>query len=847
MTNKEGVPIIALDVRFLNGAECMKTSSKIFGLLINQIEGRYHLPLWRGVISAARERSVRIAMISGRNLDSPIPEDNNHNFIYDLAHSPEIEGLIFASSSLGNFMGYDRFREYCDLFPGPKVSIGVRIPGIPGVFIDNRNGMREAVEHLIETHSYSRIGFITGSLSNMEARARLRGYIDALKKYRIPFQKKYIFSGNFSYEYGGYIAENILKKKIALDAVVSSNDDMAISFLRVLRTHGLDIPAFCGLVGFDDVADAELMNPPLTTVYQPIFEQGRKALEILFQAAQGQEVPQELFLPTRLIIRESCGCFPVYRRNIPASEKSLKTVSGYDESPDIWPDSLDEKFNLVKTAVSDRIEEMILENKEISNLRHSITVLLDSLYFDLKNRKSNPMFLMVFNEILGQHSSRIINIVSWQKILTIIRDEILSQIIEMPILEQNNIESIFLNASFLLTKWIQRCEVARAEGMEAILYHLRIITRDTSLSPDYDKLANILNRELPQMGIPGCTIELFPNIPGIHENIPEQTLILMNYRKNQRNMASEIHQEKKTGDIFSDILYPVEKPSVVLLLPIVYENNRFGIIRFEISEINPLAYDTIREEVSNILHVINLFDKWKKALENLRTAKIEIEKKEERFREMAILLPTILIETDLNFVIKFINRMGEKSLNISNSDLIREISLLDFLRPEEQKYMKVLAGKALAGKEVQYAELKIIPKSGKQSYKSAENISTLLVNISAVRKPDKTDTLRWNAIDVKPILSSVTMPQDEFFKKYRLSPREKEILLLLLQGYKTREVAKKLFISESTVKGHIGFIYSKTGVNNKSGLVELLKDYQLNYLGYHSYIFSLLNALLNQE
>ena len=72
----------------------------------------------------------------------------------------------------------------------------------------------------------------------------------------------------------------------------------------------------------------------------------------------------------------------------------------------------------------------------------------------------------------------------------------------------------------------------------------------------------------------------------------------------------------------------------------------------------------------------------------------------------------------------------------------------------------------------------------------------------------------------------------------------KEVLLLMLQGLKSREIAKKLFITESTVKNHIGAVYSELNVKNKTEFYQFIKEHQLKNVGYESFIFSILSSMI---
>ena len=88
------------------------------------------------------------------------------------------------------------------------------------------------------------------------------------------------------------------------DVVLAANDNMAAGALRALRCSGRSVPGDVALVGFDDLPVAEMSDPPLTTIHQPIQALGREMTRMLLALLAG-EAPNPLLLPTRLVRRES--------------------------------------------------------------------------------------------------------------------------------------------------------------------------------------------------------------------------------------------------------------------------------------------------------------------------------------------------------------------------------------------------------------------------------------------------------------------------------------------------------------------------------------------------------------
>ncbi|MGB8645507.1 MAG: LacI family DNA-binding transcriptional regulator [Anaerolineae bacterium] len=170
--------------------------------------------------------------------------------------------------------------------------------------IDNRNSAREMVAYLLRL-GYHRIATVTGPQNMIAGADRLEGYQMALRERGILPDPVLIASGDFT-EVGAYTATRRLLPHEP-DAIFCASDAMAIGVMRALREAGKRVPEDVGLAGFDDIPIAARMEPPLTTVRQPIHRTGAVAAETLIDLIQeGESRPRRVILPTELVIRSSC-------------------------------------------------------------------------------------------------------------------------------------------------------------------------------------------------------------------------------------------------------------------------------------------------------------------------------------------------------------------------------------------------------------------------------------------------------------------------------------------------------------------------------------------------------------
>lgn len=176
----------------------------------------------------------------------------------------------------------------------------------PAVGATNWQGAFDATEHLIKL-GHQRIGFITGSMDLGCAQDRLAGYRAALRTHHIPFNDELIYEGTFFQPDGFTGALVLLDLPRPPTAIFASNDVMAMGAMDAIRERGLRVPDDVAVLGFDDIPQASLVRPALTTIQQPLEKMGRVATQMLLDRLEAPGSPiQRIELPTKLIIRDSC-------------------------------------------------------------------------------------------------------------------------------------------------------------------------------------------------------------------------------------------------------------------------------------------------------------------------------------------------------------------------------------------------------------------------------------------------------------------------------------------------------------------------------------------------------------
>ena len=283
--------------------------------------------VWAGVQSAAREHGANVICFPGKPLRSPHGFEAQANIIYDLAGPENVDGLVIWSGALSHQVDLPVIVDFCRRYlPLPMVTVGhPLVEGIPGVVLDNYQGMRDVVTHMVESHNLTRIAFVRGPQLQPEAEQRYRAYLDVLATHNIPVDPTLVVQGNFK-ESGGTEAVRVLvdERKAQFDALVAAADNMAIGAMRALQQRGIRVPADVAVAGFNDEVQGRFITPPLTTTPFRSYEMAREATEMLLALLRGEEVPQRVLLSTRLLVRQSCGCPDPFVSE--AAEVPLRTI-----------------------------------------------------------------------------------------------------------------------------------------------------------------------------------------------------------------------------------------------------------------------------------------------------------------------------------------------------------------------------------------------------------------------------------------------------------------------------------------------------------------------------------------
>ena len=280
------------------GLKTRRTRS--IGLVATSIADPFTSCVASGIEQTARDLGYAV-MLADSNAD---PEREQK--IVQAFAEQRVDGILVTSSRVGAL-----YLPLLEKMRVPIVLINDQHSGefTHSVMIANRTGARMAVEHLISL-GHRRIAYIGDRFGYQSDAERHSGYRDALREAQIEGASEMEASGDGKPAAAEQAMEQVLALLEPPTAVFCYNDMSALGAMRAIRRRGLRIPADISVCGFDDLFLAAYLDPPLTTVRQPMRRMGELAVKHLVKLINGEEAEVRVRVKAELVIRQSTGPAP---------------------------------------------------------------------------------------------------------------------------------------------------------------------------------------------------------------------------------------------------------------------------------------------------------------------------------------------------------------------------------------------------------------------------------------------------------------------------------------------------------------------------------------------------------
>jgi DNA-binding LacI/PurR family transcriptional regulator len=226
----------------------------------------------------------------------------------DLLLQQQVSGVVFVGGQYSQEgASHEHYSRLTDLkLPTVLVNAPISELGFATVSTDDSVATQQAWSHLTQL-GHTRIGLVLGPSDHVPSQRKLAAAL-AIAGNSLP--PEFIAHSHYSLEAGQAAATRLLSSGVT--AIICASDPIALGAVRAVRRAGLRVPEDVSVIGFDDSALMNCVEPPLTTVRQPIETMGRMVIELLVSQINGTaSAPDEFLFEPELVVRGSTGPAPI--------------------------------------------------------------------------------------------------------------------------------------------------------------------------------------------------------------------------------------------------------------------------------------------------------------------------------------------------------------------------------------------------------------------------------------------------------------------------------------------------------------------------------------------------------
>lgn len=233
--------------------------------------------------------------------------------IYKLGMMEDFDGVVVFSTMLNSNETAVSICRQAKEKGIPVVSVGMEMEGIPSICINNEEGMRDLVTHLVEEHGVKKVLFMGGTADHVDSVERLRVTRDVMTEHGLMLADEDVCYGEWGNDGPERIVTQLLASKKPLpDAIICANDIMALATSTELIRRGKSLPEDVIVTGFDSIMTGRYFYPALSTVRQNYEIVGQKACEMIRDQIQGKAFEEKVRVHSSFVLGESCGCQGAY-------------------------------------------------------------------------------------------------------------------------------------------------------------------------------------------------------------------------------------------------------------------------------------------------------------------------------------------------------------------------------------------------------------------------------------------------------------------------------------------------------------------------------------------------------
>jgi diguanylate cyclase (GGDEF)-like protein len=600
--------------------EIMKNKRRYtIALFSTEVEGYYSSLICRAINDAAEEYDANVIIIPGKPVKLKYHYASQYNVMYNYLTPESIDAIVLCSTAIFNFLSEEENREFCERYKGiPIVSIGLQLEGMSNVLVDNRSGLKNLLNHIIRNHGRRRMAFIKGPENNLEAQQRYSAYLEVLEENDIEFDPSLVCKGDFTFFSAAEAVKTLLdERKVPFDALAVANDEMAFTAMSVLQERNIRIPEDVCVAGFDNVNLSRYSHPSLSTVRQPIYEQGRKAFELAIKMIEGG-ASSDIVLETEMVLRESCGC-------LSDAVKAVSSGKSYSEIVNSGSSFIEEEALLLLPKVI---------HPELSRaFIAKCFVKLTSQYVSQEILKvlNNDFSAMISNEKIREDDIPVI-----QKFITLLRDEVLIRCLNKD--STKNIENFFhmLRVSAISKVQRQKSREWYDHRYDILLLRQLLTEMIVNINSRQKQLEAIIPI-LKSLGVLSCQLYFFHEEKKYTNDKewtnPDTINLTMAFNESESFFFKD--NKVKWETIFKNDYLPNNRRYTTILCPLFIASEHMGLMLCEFKSQDSFMVESFVIEMGCALKLSQLISNQERIEEQLRTTLDELVNYNERLNALS--------------------------------------------------------------------------------------------------------------------------------------------------------------------------------------------------------------------